>query len=705
MTEPTWKSHTASITAPVATRRPITIEHHGDSRVDPYFWLRDPGYPDVKDPEILSYLEAENVYREAVMAPLADFQETLFQEMKGRLKDDDQGVPVKNGPWYYSWRFDKGAQYRTHVRIPAAEGPDGTPQTILDEPALAEGLDYFRVRAINPSRSHDLLAWSVDTDGSERFRIRFSDMGSGEALPDEIPNTSGAPAWAPDNQTVFYVRLDDQLRPSSVWRHTLGTSVDDDEEVYREKDPGFGASVSLSADEALIFVSTGDHQTSEIYFIPAGDPTAELRLISPRQTGRLYDVEHRDGVFWILTDDTHPNQRLVTAPLDTPDADHWQEEIAASDNVYLTGHSVFRNWMVLSERENGVKHFRVRRFSDGDEHRITFPEPAYDVHAAANPEFDQEHFRLAYNSFVSPLTIWDYGFDSRELVTRKVQEIPSGYDPSLYVSEREMARSEDGVLVPVTLLRRKDTPKDGTAPLYLGAYGSYGLNYDPWFSTARLSLVDRGFIYAFANPRGGSEMGKKWYEDGKLEHKQNTFTDVIAVARHLATAGYTREGRIALQGGSAGGLMVGAVINQAPDVFLAAAGHVPFVDVLNTMLDDTLWLTPGEYPEWGNPSESAEAYARIKAYSPYDNIEAKDYPNLFITGGLSDPRVTYWEPAKWTAKLRATKTDDNLLLMRMNMGAGHGGKSGRYESLHEQAEEFAFMLLVFGHEDALAAFD
>ncbi|MXW92392.1 MAG: S9 family peptidase [Rhodospirillaceae bacterium] len=681
---------------PLAARRPVVSHHHGDSRTDDYAWLRDPGYPDVRDPAILDYLKAENAYREAVMAPLAGLQAQLFQELKGRLKDDDSGVPVKRGPWFYSWRFDPEAQYCTHFRIPFEDGPDGAARTILDETALAGGLDYLRVRAVEPSPDHALLAYSADTDGSERFAIRVRDLATGEDLPDVIPDTSGATAWAADSRTLFYVRLDAQLRPSSVWRHRLGTPAEADAEVYREPDPGFGVSVGLGRDERHLFIAAGDHETSEVRFLPANAPETAPQLISARRTGRLYEAEHRDGVLWILTDDTHPNQRLVTAPAENPDAENWREEIAASDSVYLTGLHVFRDWMLIEEREDGVKHLRIRHFGAGGEHRIAFPEPAYAVRPAGNAAFDQAHLRIAYQSLVTPPTVWDYDVVTRERTVRKVQEIPSGYDASLYVSEREMAPSHDGALVPVTTVRRRDTPKDGSAPLYLYAYGSYGMNMDPGFGTARLSLLDRGFVFALANPRGGSELGKNWYEAGRLERKENTFHDVIAVARHLAAAGYARAGNMALAGGSAGGLMVGATINMAPELFRAAAAHVPFVDVLNTMLDETLWLTPGEYPEWGNPTESGEAYRRIAAYSPYDNVEAKDYPHLFVTGGLSDPRVTYWEPAKWVAKLRAAKTDGNLLLLRMNMGAGHGGKSGRYEALHEVAEEYAFMLTVFG---------
>ena len=690
------EAHSNSPTPPVAIRRPVVSQHHGDSRTDDYAWLRDPGYPDVRDPAILDYLEAENAYREAVMAPLADLRDALFRELKGRLKDNDSGVPVERGPWFYSWRFEPGAQYRTHFRIPCEEGPDGAPQIVLDEPALAEGFDYLRVRAVEPSPDHSLLAYSADTDGSERYAIRVRDPTAGEDLPDEILNTSGAPAWAADNRTLFYVRLDAQLRPSSVWRHRLGTPVEADVEVYREPDPGFGVSVDPGRDDRYLFICTGDHETSEVRFVSSGAPEGEPRLISARRTGRLYSAEHRGGLFWILTDDTHPNQRLITAPVESPDAENWREEIAASDSVYLTGLHLFRDWMLIEEREAGVKHLRIRHFHDGAEHRIAFPEPAYAVFPVDNAEFGQSHLRIAYQSLVTPPTVMDYDVASRERTVRKLQEIPSGYDASLYVSEREMAPSHDGALVPVTIVRRRDTPKDGTAPLYLYAYGSYGMNMDPGFGTARLSLLDRGFVFALANPRGGSELGKSWYEAGKLELKENTFRDVTAVARHLAAAGYARAGNMALAGGSAGGLMVGATINMAPELFRAAAAHVPFVDVLNTMLDDTLWLTPGEYPEWGNPAESEEAYRRIKAYSPYDNVEPRDYPHLFVTGGLSDPRVTYWEPAKWVAKLRATGAGDNLLVLRMNMGAGHGGKSGRYEALHEVAEEYAFMLKVFG---------
>ncbi len=681
---------------PVAKRVPVEDVRHGDRRVDDYHWLRDPGYPQVEDPEIIAYLEAENAYREQVMAPVRPLQDELFEELKGRLKEDDAGVPVKKGDWYATWRFQPDHQYPVHYLIPAADGPDAEGRVLLDENALAEGHDYLSVRMVEPCPGYRRFAYSVDVDGSEKFEIKVRPIDGGEDLPDRVPNTNGTFAWASDGESFLYLRLDDSLRPSSVWRHRLGTPAEDDALVYEEADPGFMVSLDVPLDETLIFIEAGDHETSEVRFVPADTPDAAPTLIAPRRKGQQYSADHRDGTLYILTDDRHENRRLVTAPVATPGTEHWQEMIAPSDAVYLSGHLVFRDFLVVVEREAGVQHVRVRRFADGESHRIEFDEPAYSVHPRGNAEAGQTHLRLGYQSLVTPPTVLDYDMESRERTVRKVQEIPSGYDASAYVSEREWATAPDGEKVPVTIVRRRDTPKDGSAPLYLYAYGSYGATIDPYFSPNRLSLLDRGWVWALAHPRGGSDLGRRWYLQGKLEHKVNTFTDVIAVGRHLAAQGYTAEGRLTVAGGSAGGLMVGACINMAPDLFHAAAAHVPFVDVLNTMLDDTLWLTPSEFVEWGNPIADADAYFRIKGYSPYDNVEAKRYPHLFVTGGISDPRVTYWEPAKWVAKLRATKTDDNLLVLRMNMGAGHGGASGRYESLKELAEEYAFLLLVYG---------
>ena len=692
MSDKPWLQHTP----PVAEKNPVEITRHGDTRVDDYAWMRDPAYPEVNDAKIIAHLKAENAYREAVMAPLKDLQAQIYDELKGRLKDDDQGVPMRQGDWYWTWAFAAGAQYRTHQRIPLAAGPDGDTQVVLDETALAEGREYLNVRKVEAQRGGKILAWGMDTDGSERFTIRFRDLDSGDDLPDAIPDTSGGFAWAPDGQTLFYLRIDEQQRPSSVWRHRLGTDAADDMLVYDEPDPGFFVGVATTLDQQFIAIGCGNNETSEYRVIPAGTPDAEPQVVEPRHTGRWYHLDHAHGRFYILADDTHRNRRIVTAPADAPGRDNWQELIEPSDEVYLEDISLFRDHLVVDEREGAVNHIRVRRLADGAEHRIEFPEPAYTVMVVGSREFDADAIRLVYNSMVTPLTVFDYGLESREKTVRKVQEIPSGYDATLYVSEREWATSHDGEKVPVTIVRRRDVAKDGRAPLFLFAYGSYGATIDPYFSTGRVSLLDRGFVVALGHPRGGADLGRRWYEDGRLEHKENTFRDMAAVARHLAAENYTSEGRITLSGGSAGGLMVGGTINLAPELFHAATAHVPFVDVLNTMLDDTLWLTPGEFPEWGNPLEDAAVYQRLKGYSPYDRVEAKAYPHLYITGGLSDPRVTYWEPAKWLAKLRDLKTDDNLAVMRMNMGAGHGGASGRYEHLHEQAEEFAFLLMVYG---------
>lgn len=688
---------------PVAEKIPVEIERHGDTRTDDYGWMRDPGYPEVKDERILDHLKAENAYREAVMMPVAAQEADLYDELKARLKDEDQGVPMKYGNWYWTWRFAANAQYRTHLRIPLADGPGGEPQVYLDENALAEDHDYLQVRGLWANPAGRTLAWGMDTDGSETFTLRFRDLESGEDLPDAIPGTNGTFAWAADGETLFYLKLDKSHRPSTVWRHRLGTDAADDVLVYEEADPGFFLSVGTTQDEHFILISAGNNETSEARLIPADAPETSPRVVDPRKTGRLYDVEHAHGLLYILTDDTHPNRRLVTVGVEDPGADNWTELIPATDEIYLDEHSLFRDHLVIGEREDAVAHLRIRRLSDHAEHRVEFDEPAYSVFLVGNPEFETTNLRIGYQSLVTPPTVYDYDMEMRDRVVRKVQEIPSGYDAGQYVSEREWATATDGARVPVTLVRRKDTPVDGSAPLYLYAYGSYGAVIDPYFSTHRLSLLDRGFIWALAHPRGGADLGRPWYEAGRLKHKTNTFSDMAAVARHLASENYTREGRITIGGGSAGGLMVGATINLAPELFHAAVAHVPFVDVLNTMLDDSLWLTPGEFPEWGNPIKDAEAYATIKAYSPYDNVEAKDYPHLYITGGLSDPRVTYWEPAKWLAKLRELKTDDHLAVMRMNLGAGHGGASGRYEHLYELAEEYAFLLMVYGLDDKDAA--
>ena len=678
---------------PEAARRPERKTIHGVALVDDYAWLRDAGYPEVTDPAVLDHLKAENAYFEAVMAPRQALTGRIFDELKGRLKEDDASVPARDGAYLYRWRFEKGAQYRQWFRAPVSR-EDGE-QLILDEPALAEGHDYFALRDFDVSPDEALLAYSTDTDGSERFAIAVKEVDRGRVLDDALANTSGTVLWAADGKTLFYVELNENLRPFRVKAHVLGTPAGDDRTVYEEADGAFFVSVGKTHSRRFIVITTGDHVTSERRVLEADQPAAEPRLIAARQAGHKYDLEHAGDRFFIRTNDTHKNFRVVDAPLDAPGRENWRELIAGSERHYLKHVTCFRDFMVIEERIDGLDQVRVRRY-DGAEHLVAFPESAYAAGLGDTPEFEVSTIRLSYTSMVTPGTVYDYGLATRKLTTLKVQEIPSGYDKSRYVTERLVAPAPDGVAIPISILYRNDFAKDGRGPLHLYGYGAYGLGMRPAFSTARLSLLDRGFAYAIAHVRGGDELGYGWYEDGKLTRRENTFADFAACAEYLIDQGYAAPGRISISGGSAGGTLMGVMANRYPGLWRAVVAHVPFVDVLGTMLDDTLPLTPIEWPEWGNPIADKADFEAIRAYSPYDNVAAQAYPAMLVTAGLTDPRVTYWEPAKWVARLRALRTDGNPLLLKTNMGAGHGGKSGRYESLHETAEEYTFILEAFG---------
>jgi oligopeptidase B len=685
---------------PIAQRRPHSFAHHGVTVVDDYAWLRDPAYPDVNDPAVLDYLKAENAWfaqRMAAQQPLID---TLFTEMRGRIKEADRSVPQKDGDYLYWIEFAEGAEYKTWWRRPVAAGDDASAdELILDEAALAEGLEYFRLGAIAVSNDGRMLAWAVDDDGSERFVARIKVIASGEMLPDEIPDTLSGLIWTSDDRALVYARVNDQWRTDSVLLHRLGTAAADDQVLYHEADEGFRVGVGLSASERWLVISTGDHETGETRLVPAADPTAAPVVVRERQAGVEYDVDvldRNDGadpILHIHTNDTHENFRLATAPLSSPG--DWTTLIEGSDAFYLTGFDLFRDFYVVEGRVRGLDRIEVRYYDDPAriEH-IAFPEESYEAGLADNPEWATDRLRLTYESMISPATVYDYHVADRTLESLKVQEIPSGYDASLYWTQRIEIAARDGTMVPVSIMARKD--RTDPAPLYLYGYGAYGIAIGPGFSTGRLSLVDRGMVFAIAHIRGGDDLGRKWYKDGKLDKRRNTFNDFVDVARGLAARGLTSAGRIAISGGSAGGELMGAVINSDPDLWGAVVAHVPFVDVLNTMLDETLPLTPGEWPEWGNPIADSDAFHLIQAYSPYDQVRNQNYPPLMVTAGLNDPRVTYWEPAKWVAKLRHCKTDSNELLFKTNMGAGHGGKSGRFESLKETAEEFAFILWQLG---------
>lgn len=675
---------------PVAALKPHSFTHHGITIEDPYAWIRDPGYPNVTDAEVLAYLNAENAYFEAVMAPQKGLIETIFNEMKGRVKDDDASVPQRDGDFLYWYAFDAGAEYRTWYRRPVTGGSD---TVIVDEPKLAEGHDYFRLGGLAVSPDARLLAYAVDTNGSERYVLRVRDLETGLDLPDVIENWRYGLVWAADSQSFLYTDADENWRSKVVWHHRLGDAQSADRAVYTEEAEEFGVQIGRTQSRRYAVLQTGDHATSEVRMLPTDDFAATPVLVSPRKADRQYDVDEREGTLYIRVNDTHPNFRVVTAPVSAPD--QWSELIAGSDRHYLQSATSFENLLVVEERIDGLSQIRLRDYG-GSERHIAFPEASFVANLSTNPEYRVERLRIDYQSMVTPNTVYDFHLEGDRLETLKVREIPSGYDPSQYATERLMAPARDGTLVPVSVVYRRDFVKDGRGPLHVYAYGAYGYAFPPGFSANRLSLLDRGFAYAIAHIRGGDDLGYQWYLDGKLTKRANTFNDFVDVTRFLIAQGFASPGRVTASGGSAGGELMGAIANQAPELYGAVAAHVPFVDVLNTMLDDTLPLTPGEWPEWGNPIADKAAFDLIRSYSPYDNVKAQAYPALLITGGLNDPRVTYWEPAKWAAKLRAAKTDDNVLLLKTNMGAGHGGKSGRYVSLEEDAEEYAFLISQMG---------
>ena len=679
---------------PVAPRRPMSRTSHGVTLTDPYAWLRDPGYPSVTDPEVLAYLRAENAYADAVLAADRPLVGQIFAEMKARLVDDDEGVPTPHGPWLYGWRFRPGAQYRVWYRTPRT---GGTETVFLDEPALAAGHACFNLRTYAASPDHRFVAYATDGDGSERYVVEIVAPDTNERLADRITNTSGVPVWG-DDRTLFYAELNEQLRPFRVRRHILGSDAADDPIVFQEDDPGFFVSLGRTLSGAFVLIHAGDHVTSEVHLVPTASPAAPPRVVVPRRPGHQYAVTHQGRRLLITTNDRHRNFRLVEAPVEAPDEAHWRELEPGSDTSYLLGVTAFEGFLVVVARERGLVQVRIE-YADGTVRTVPWPEPTYSAGLGPNVDYATDRVRLRYSSMVTPASVIDFHLDDGRMEVLKVQAIPSGYVRERYRSERLEATAADGAKVPVSLVYRDDFPRDGTGPLLLYGYGAYGMGLDPGFGTARLSLLDRGFAYAIAHVRGGDELGRGWYEDGKLDRKINTFGDFVACAEHLVASGYTSPGRIAIEGGSAGGMLVGAVANMRPELWGCVLALVPFVDVLNTMLDPTLPLTPIEWPEWGNPIDDPAAFLRIRGYCPYENVEAKAYPPILARAGLSDPRVTYWEPAKWVAKLRATKTDDNPLLLRTNMDAGHFGASGRFDELEERAEDFAFVVRCLGSHD------
>ncbi len=694
-----------SPTPPLAKRVPHVHEAHGDRRVDDYHWMRER-----KDPDVTAYLEAENTYTEAVMAPTRALQDRLYAEIVGRIQETDLSVAVPHGPFRYYSRSVEGLQYHVYCRRPgdAPEGPAvrGVPededqeQVLLDHNAVAEGHEYCQIGLFEVSPDHRLLAWSIDTAGDEEYLLHVRDLAAGADLPDAIANTYYGAAWASDNATLFYSTLDEAHRPWQIWRHRLGTDPADDVLVHQEDDDRFFASVSRTRSGGFIVISLNSATTSEVRILDASDPEGEFRIVEPRRQDVEYSLDHHGDRFFILANDDAPNFRLVEAPVADPGRDRWRELIPHRTDVKLEGIDAFAGHLVVLERVEGVRRLRVRDLDAGGEHVVDQPEAVsrVGVPESLSPEFHTTTLRYTYTSLVTPQSVYAYDLDTRERELLKREPVLGGYDPSAYVTERLWATAPDGTRVPISAVRRADTPVDGTAPALLYGYGSYESCSDPYFSSLRLSLLDRGMTFAIAHVRGGGEMGRAWYEAGRLHHKANTFTDFIACAEALVEAGWASPQRLVILGGSAGGLLIGAVLNRRPDLFAGAVAEVPFVDVVSTISDPSLPLSVIEWEEWGNPAD-AGFYATMKAYSPYDNVAPQHYPALLVTAGLNDPRVSYWEPAKWVAKLRMTGKGDAPLLLRTEMGTGHGGPSGRYDSWRKEAFTYAFILEAVGIED------
>ncbi len=669
---------------PIAPRRPHLITQHGRTRTDDFFWMRERD-----NAEVIAQLEAENAYANAVMAHTTELQKQLFQEMKGRIKEQDVSAPVKDGAYFYYTREEEGQQYPIHCRKHG--NLDAAEEVLLDENALAQGHDYFRVGNFEVSPDHRWLAFSIDTAGSELYTLRIKNLITHEVLPDRIANTYYGLEWAKDSRTLFYVTLDEAKRPDKIFRHVVGDDAANDALMLHEPDDQFWVNLGKSSSKDYIIASLGAFDNGEARVLRADQPDGAFVILQPRSKGIEYHIDHAGEHFYILTNEDAQNFKLMAAPAQNPSRENWREVIPHRSQVFIEWQLHFKRHLVRFEREGGMRRIRICNHDGSAEREVAMPEPAFAVWPVGNAEFDSDALRFAYQSMITPMQIVDVDMNTGEWTVRKEQEIPSGYDKSQYKTERIEAIAADGKRVPISVAYKKGVPLDGSAPLVLYGYGAYGASIEPWFSTRHLSLLERGVIFARAHIRGGAELGRAWYDDGRLLHKKNTFTDFIACAEHLIAHGYTSKERLGAWGASAGGLLMGAVSNMRNDLFKAVLAEVPFVDVVNTMSDASIPLTAMEWDQWGNPDDE-NFFDYLMSYSPYDNVEAKRYPNILATAGLNDPRVQYWEPMKWVAKLRATKSDDNWLLLRTNMGAGHGGASGRFDALIEEAFQYAFFL-------------
>ncbi|MEM1135575.1 MAG: S9 family peptidase [Bacteroidota bacterium] len=678
--------------APIASKYPKKLTIHNHERIDPYYWLNER-----ENQEVLDYVDAENNYTQAVMAHTQTAQEKLFEEIKGRIKEKDESVPYKLGDFFYYYRYELGSEYPIHCR--KKHNLDAEEEIILNVNEIAIDKTYCAASGLKISGNAQLLAFSTDFVGRRIYTLRFKDLNTGDLLEDTIEQVTGNVVWANDNKTVFYTKKDETtLRPFQVYKHLLGTDPKDDSLIFTEEDQTYSVGLSKTKSKAFLLISSHATQSSEVRFVSADTPNEVFKVFHPREKDLEYGFDHFNDKFYVLTNYDAKNFRLMSCPVSTTEKQYWQEIIAHRETVLLEDIEIFKDYLVLEERTAGLTNIRIIRWDNKAEHYLDFGEPAYSAGTGYNPDFNTEWLRYSYNSLTTPASVIDYNMTTKEKEVKKQQEVIGDFNKDNYVSERVFITSHDGVEVPISIVYRKDIKQsDGklpAAPLYLTGYGSYGFSYDPYFSSVRLSLLDRGFIFAIAHIRGGQEMGRKWYDEGKMLKKKNTFEDFIACAKWLTNKGYTSTDKLIINGGSAGGLLVGTVMNMRPELFKIVIADVPFVDVVTTMLDDSIPLTTGEYEEWGNPNEE-EYYHYMLSYSPYDNVIAKAYPNILVTSGLHDSQVQYWEPTKWVAKLRDLKTDNNRLLLKTNTEAGHSGASGRFEPLKETAFEYAFIFDLF----------
>ncbi len=676
-----------NMTPPDAEKKPKELTIHGDTRIDNYFWLNQR-----ENPEVIEYLKAENKYTKAALKPTEPLQEKLFKEMKGRIKEDDQSVPYEKKGYYYYTRYEEGKEYPIYCRKKGSL--DAKEEILLNVNQMAKGYDFYRATGLSVSPNNKLLAYGVDTISRRKYTIYIKNLETGETYSDAIPMTTGYAVWANDNKTLFYTQKEEQtLRSHKIFRHTIGENKD--QEIYHEDDATFSTSVSKSKSEKYLVIHSGSTMADEYRFLDADKPMGDFKILQPRERGLEYSASHFGDHFYIVTNLEAKNFRLMKTPVDQTSKENWKEVIPHREKVFLEGIEIFKNYLVVEERKEGLAQMRIRNWESGKEHYVDFKEEVYSARISVNPEFDTETLRYSYSSLTTPRSTYDYNMNTKAKELLKQEKVLGDFDPANYKTKRLWAKADDGKKVPMSIVYRKGIELDGTNPTLLYGYGSYGATMDPYFRSTRLSLLDRGFVFAIAHIRGSQYLGREWYEDGKLLNKKNTFKDFNDCAEHLIKKKYTSPEHLYAMGGSAGGLLMGAIVNMQPELYQGVVAAVPFVDIVTTMLDESIPLTTSEFDEWGNPKKE-KYYDYMLSYSPYDNVKAQEYPNMLVTTGLHDSQVQYWEPAKWVAKLRDKKTDDNVLLLHTNLEAGHGGASGRFEALKETAKEFAFFLYLEG---------